>query len=106
MIEKYCKDSVKIKAVQLTGDNDNIKEIISFINGKTLITDYAKSSSAELRNRFDEYCDMVRASGICIGTKEGTIVANVGDWIIQDDNGEFSFCKSDNFEKMYKKLNY
>jgi len=86
MIEKYCKGSVKIKAVQLTGDNDNIKEIISFTNGKTLITDYAKSSSAELRNRFYEYCDMIRASGMYIRTKEGTVVANVGDWIIQKNN--------------------
>ena len=39
---------------------------------------------------------------IRIPTLEGTMSANVGDWIIKGVNGEFYPCKPDIFEKTYE----
>lgn len=39
---------------------------------------------------------------IHIGTLEGTMCADVGDWIIKGVNGEFYPCKPDIFEKTYE----
>lgn len=42
---------------------------------------------------------------LLIETLEGTMKANVGDWIIQGVTGEFYPCKPDVFEKTYDKAN-
>ena len=39
---------------------------------------------------------------VLIETLEGTMTANVGDWIIKGVNGEFYPCKPDIFEKTYE----
>jgi hypothetical protein len=38
-----------------------------------------------------------------IETLEGSMMANIGDWIIRGVNGEFYPCKPDIFEKTYEK---
>lgn len=40
--------------------------------------------------------------GIDIKTLEGTMHANLGDWIIRGINGEFYSCKPDIFSKSYQ----
>lgn len=40
-----------------------------------------------------------------IKTLEGTMVANVGDWIIRGVKGEFYPCKPDIFEATYEAVN-
>lgn len=39
-----------------------------------------------------------------IPTLEGTMIANVGDWVIKGANGEFYPCKPDIFKKTYERL--
>lgn len=39
---------------------------------------------------------------IAIQTLEGTMVANLGDWIIKGTRGEFYPCKPDVFERKYE----
>jgi hypothetical protein len=41
-----------------------------------------------------------------IETLEGTMSANIGDWIIKGINGEFYPCKRDIFEKTYVPVVY
>ena len=37
-----------------------------------------------------------------IETSDGDVVANVGDWIIRGEDGEFHPCKPDTFEATYE----
>ena len=39
-----------------------------------------------------------------IGTLEGTMTAQLGDYIIRGVNGEFYPCKPDIFEKTYEEV--
>ena len=41
---------------------------------------------------------------VLISTKEGTMEASPGDWIIKGVHGEFYPCKPDIFEKTYEKV--
>ena len=41
-------------------------------------------------------------TGVCINTLEGTMTANIGDWIIRGVKGEFYPCKPDVFDVTYK----
>ncbi len=43
-------------------------------------------------------------SVVKIETLEGTMIGNVGDWIITGVNGEIYPCKPDIFEKTYEKV--
>lgn len=80
-MSKYRKKPVVIEAVQLCGNN--IQEVLKFANSSFLDKD-----SCTLK----------------IGTLEGDMVANSGDYIIQGVNGEFYPCKPDIFDKTYKKV--
>lgn len=42
--------------------------------------------------------------GFCIKTLEGNMIANDGDYIIQDIKGEIYPCKPDIFEATYEKV--
>lgn len=44
----------------------------------------------------------VGVDGLAIKTLEGTMIGNIGDWIIRGVNGEFYPCKHDIFEKTYE----
>lgn len=77
---KYRKKPITIEAVQWTGEN--IKEIGHFTRGKA---------------HYNVWLDTFE-----IKTLEGTMIANVGDYIIKDINGEFYFCKPDIFEQTYE----
>ena len=45
-----------------------------------------------------------RDGSLNIATPEGTMLANVGDWIIRGVKGEFYPCKPDIFEATYEKV--
>ena len=47
---------------------------------------------------------MVKKDGLKIFTLEGTMNANIGDWIIKGVKGEFYPCKPDIFEETYEKV--
>ena len=74
---KFRKKPVVIEAVQW--DGDNISEMTAHMNGRGIF----------------------RLSGLEIRTLEGTMRAEVGDWIIRGVQGEFYPCKPDIFEATY-----
>jgi len=52
--------------------------------------------------RFYKPENILVGNQIIIGTLEGTIKANIGDWIIKGVKGEFYPCKPDIFEQTYE----
>lgn len=77
---KYVTMPCEIEAVRWTGNNKD--EIIKFTDGKA---------------RYER-------SNIYIDTLEGTMLADVHDFIIKGLRGEYYPCKPDVFEKKYKPI--
>lgn len=77
---KYRKKPITIEAVQWTGRN--IEEIERFTGNKARYN--------LVLNTFE------------IETLEGTMIANVDDYIIKGVKGEFYPCKPDIFEQTYE----
>lgn len=81
---KFRKKPVVIEAIQF--DGNNALQVFEFTG------DAAASS---------KHGSM---SGLCIVTREGTMTASVGDWIIKGVKGEFYPCKPDIFEATYERV--
>jgi hypothetical protein len=84
---KYRKKPVVIEAVQYTGDVNTTE-----IDDMAFCEAYNKGVIKE------------RDSKLIIKTLEGTMIANIGDFVIKGVNGEFYPCKPDIFEKTYEKV--
>lgn len=81
---KYRKKPVTIEAVKWRGDN--WPEVFKFINApEGNMENYAQRPDGTLG----------------IVTLEGTMTANVGDWVIRGVKGELYPCKPDIFEATY-----
>lgn len=81
----YRKKPVVIEAIQLPLlDDDNIDPFL----------DWAERHNFEYESDYD--------GGIAIGTLEGTMRADPGDWIVKGIKGEFYPCKPDIFEATYE----
>ena len=78
---KYRKKPVEIEAIQWTGDN--LVEISQFMT----------------HGRYDAATKTIQ-----IETLEGTMAANIGDYIIKGVKDEFYPCKPDIFEQTYDKV--
>lgn len=91
---KFRKKPVVIEAVQWKGDN--LHEVISFTDGPPDV----RSHHAGMM--WDKYRDLVEKEGLKIYTLEGTMKAEVGDWIIRGVQGEFYPCKPDIFAATYE----
>lgn len=85
---KYRKEPVVIDAIQFEDTAERICEIHEFLGGEETRVNYEDKD-----NPF-----------IPIETLEGTMKANVGDYIIKGVNGEFYPCKPNIFEKTYEKV--
>lgn len=85
---KYRKRPVVIEAIQFEDTAERICEIHEFLGGDEMRVNYKDED-----NPF-----------IPIETLEGTMKANVGDYIIKGVNGEFYPCKPNIFEKTYEKV--
>lgn len=95
MALRYRKKPVEIEAELLSSLNgDRVTEWIRSNGGKALHV-YADPIRREM---FDGDCP----NWIEIKTLEGTMTANVGDWIIRGVKGEFYPCKPDIFEATYE----
>ena len=81
------KNQSTIKAVQW--DGNNIEEIMTFMEASGGILNYLGG--------FSNSDDI-----IVINTHEGTVIANLNDWIIKGVDCGFSTCKPDIFKKTYK----
>jgi hypothetical protein len=82
MINKYVKKPVVVEAIKYDGTN-----------------------KVEIQEFMDRYLDDTQDSQLKIETLEGTMLANIGDYIIKGVSGEFYPCKPDIFEKTYEKIN-
>lgn len=80
---KFRKKPVVIEALQWTGAN--YAEISTFFGF------------------FNKYCKDVE-NILHIETLEGTMKANVNDWIIRGVKGEFYPCKPDVFDRTYDRV--
>jgi len=80
---KYRKKPVVIEAIQFTGKNED--EINAFLAGGT-------------RDH------VVTTEQVHISTLEGTMRADLKDWIIKGVKGEFYPCKPDIFEATYEQV--
>ena len=80
---KFVKKPIVIEAVQW--DGNNLHEVMTF-GGQNLV----------FAGNYNQ---------ILIYTKEGTMQASVGDWIIKGIKGEFYPCKPDIFEATYEAVN-
>lgn len=89
---KFRKIPVEIEAIQWSG-NWNLQEINNFV-GKEL--------KIEIKDHMSYSFD------ILIETKDGTMRASEGDWIIKEPfptgDRDFYPCKPDIFEKTYEKV--
>lgn len=84
-VKKYQKKPIIVETVQNTGDN--VSEIHEFMGDKSRPV-YTLNGYVYL-----------------IDTLEGTMTANVGDYIIKGVKGEFYPCKPDVFEATYDEYN-
>lgn len=86
---KYRKKPVVIEARQFTGGK-GYNALLDWIN-----------EHAEDRTSF-AITDCGKIVGLGIETLEGTMRADVGDWIIEGVSGEFYPCKPDIFAQTYE----
>ena len=84
---KFRKKPVVIDAVQFTSDDEACITALKEMGLTPAIVCYDKKT---------------HAPSLSIKTLEGTMVANVGDWVIKGVNGEFYPCKDDIFKKTYE----
>lgn len=83
-VMRYTKRPVEIEAIQFEDTPERICEISEFV-GKDIHVNYNEPEHPY----------------IAIETLEGTMKANVGDYIIKGVKGEFYPCKPDIFEQTY-----
>lgn len=84
---KYRKKPVEIEAIQFEDTPERISEIAEFV-GADICVNYNDPEHPY----------------IPIDTLEGTMKANVGDYIIKGVKGEFYPCKPDIFEQTYNRI--
>jgi hypothetical protein len=84
----FRKKPVVIEAVQFVDTAQAITELSDFY-AHDIVVDYSVKNAPPI---------------LKIETLEGTMTANVGDWIIKGVNGEFYPCKPDIFEKTYERV--
>ena len=87
---KYKKKPISVEAIQFTGKNG--WQINKWSNGLAYSSPVLEPNK---NNPTGEYMQ--------INTLEGTMIANVGDYIIKGIKNEFYPCKSDIFEATYEK---
>lgn len=88
MIQKAQKKPVIVKVCQWTGDND--KEIIDFCPNAHFYREFKNIVNVEMA-----------PWKLYIHTLEGSMKAEIGDYIIQGVNGEFYPCKENIFKETY-----
>lgn len=87
-VRRFRKKPVVIEAARLTSDVLAAVEVAKWCGG--VIANYREAD-------YDDYFD-----GIDIVTLEGTMRADLGDWIIKGVQGEFYPCKPAIFSATYE----
>jgi hypothetical protein len=95
MIKKYRKKPVEIEAIKLT--EDTIYQVMLFMGT------IGQLDTRIAQDKFEDYKTIVRQDGgLPIKTLEGTMKADIGDYIIKGVKGEFYPCKPDIFKETYE----
>src|SRR5690606_38680753 len=94
---RYRKKPVEIDAVQWDGTADGATRIIDWILASGATATYTCSNP----DRCAEH-DGDTPHSIAIRTLEGTMSADLGDWIIKGVAGEFYPCRDDIFRATYE----
>jgi hypothetical protein len=81
-VSKYRKKPVVVEAMQYTGKRGNAAAIMAWAGVDSISEDLT--------------------GGLEIDTLEGTMRANVNDWVIRGVKGEFYPCKPDVFAATYE----
>jgi len=89
---KYRKKPVVIEALQFTGDDDGVVELVHWLNEIGAARDVVTINIGGGEERHS----------VSIKTLEGTMIAGHGDWIICGIRGELYPCKPDIFEATYE----
>ena len=98
---RYRKKPVIVEALQWNGNN--VIDIYNFLEDKNVETQYEVNS--EGKNFYIDFSRGQCVTGdLMIKTLEGTMKADIGDYIIKGVNGEFYPCKPDIFEKTYEEV--
>ena len=95
--QKFKKKPVVIEAFQLTRE---VLESFPLPENPPLMVTPMNIGIGNVMCFIERGTDMKR-KGILIPTLEGTMTANIGDWIIKGINGEIYPCKPDIFAKTY-----
>lgn len=90
MVKQYRKKPVIIEAIKWTGDN--LREVIDFTG---------LHPSAE-KWTWEEYEQVVKVHRLKIFTLKGSLMANIGDFIVKGVQGEFYPVKNDIFWETYE----
>lgn len=98
-VKQYRKKPVVIEAMQYDGFNS--KEIEKWAEESGLNRTVYEFDFEEQGAGYPP----VLIVALAIETLEGTMIANVGDWIIKGVAGEFCPYKPDIFEKTYEEVN-
>lgn len=94
---KYKKKPVVIEAIEWKGNN--LHEVYTFMGEKV-----GFNGDWRIQDRFHELETYNRLHGLKIETLEGTMKAEVGDYIIKGVSGEFYPCKPDIFQQTYEEV--
>lgn len=94
-MNRYRKKPVVIEAVLWTGKNH--REMWNFLTGK--VDEYMTAYEDTFYIDHDKV-----VGGLIIRTRAGEQAANIGDYIIKNDAGEFFPCRPDIFEATYERM--
>lgn len=95
---KFRKKPVVIEAIQF--DGANVQPVCEWLAGMKL---RAKANPTEVDGDLKIIFDTTVTPKTCsIKTLEGTMKAEVGDWIIRGVKGEYYPCKADIFAATYE----
>lgn len=89
-MSKYRKRPVTVEARRL--GLGNLREVASWCGGEPAWQSETGRST----------CAVGDPNAVAIETLEGTLIASLGDWVIQGVKGEFYPCKPDIFEATYE----
>lgn len=89
-VSNYMKKPVVISAIQLT--SENFSDVESFIGITELNRHYVNEH---------DFLSKSNPTGLFIKTLEGSMLANIGDYVIKGVQGEFYPCKPDIFTATY-----
>jgi hypothetical protein len=90
LIKSYIKKPIPIKAIEFTGEEDNIEFILNWSLTNSTCPVYTPITR--------------EGNGLAIHTLEGTMRPKVGDVVVQGPEGECWFVNGPIFKKTYEEV--